>query len=77
MELLNTWAIVVVLSFLNTPDYESHYQKKLFNNEVMCQDFLHENRMELEHDLIHIFDTQPEHLITINLQCKIIKGEPL
>lgn len=75
MELLNIWAVTVVLSFLNAPDYESHYQKVTFNNQESCKSFLYENRIDLEHDLIHVFENQPEHLIKIEFDCNIIKGE--
>lgn len=75
MELLNIWAVTVVLSFLNAPDYESHYQKVTFNNQEMCENFLYENRIDLKHDLIHVFDVQKEHLIEITFTCKIVKGE--
>tara|TARA_B100000902_G_C26637933_1_gene587662 strand:+ start:161 stop:394 length:234 start_codon:yes stop_codon:yes gene_type:complete len=75
MELLSIWAVTVVLSFSNAPDYESEYQRVTFNNENSCQEFLHENRIILEHDLIHVFETQKEKLIKINFDCEIIKGE--
>ena len=75
MELLSIWAVTVVLSFYNAPDYESTYQRVTFNNENSCQEFLHENRIILEHDLIHVFETQKEKLINIKFDCEIIKGE--
>tara|TARA_B100000035_G_scaffold152376_1_gene129796 strand:- start:77 stop:310 length:234 start_codon:yes stop_codon:yes gene_type:complete len=75
MELLNIWVVTVVLSFLNAPDYKSTYQKVKFNSENLCQEFLHDNLIILEHDLIHVFETQKEELIKINFDCEIIKGE--
>jgi hypothetical protein len=77
MELLNIWAIAVVLSFVNAPDIESHYKKVTFNNQQMCEHFLYENNITLRHELIHVFETQPERLVKINFNCQIIKGEPV
>ena len=70
MELLNIWAIAVVLSFINAPDVESHYKRVTFNSQQSCENFLYENTIELQHDLIHVFETQPEHLVEINFKCK-------
>ena len=75
MELLNIWAVTVLLSFSNSPSYESHYQAVTFNNEASCNEFLHNNRIELKHDLIHVFEQQKEHLIKVEFKCDIIKGE--
>ena len=63
MELLNLWVVTVLLSFSNSPSYESHYQAVTFNNEASCKEFLHHNRIELKHDLIHVFEQQKEHFI--------------
>lgn len=75
MELLNLWAVGVLLTFLNAPALESHYQKVTFNNKNSCEIFLKENRMMLQHDLIHVFENKREKLININFNCQIIKGE--
>lgn len=75
MELLNIWVVAVVLSFSNAPHYESHYQLVTFNSERVCESFLKEKKIELSHELIHIFDSQPEILIDINLNCKILEGD--
>ena len=75
MELLNIWAVTVLLTFSNSPSYESHYQAVTFNNEASCEEFLHHNRIELKHDLIHVFEQQKEHLIKVEFKCDIIKGE--
>ena len=75
MELLNIWAVTVLLSFSNSPSYESHYQRVTFNNEASCTEFLNHNRIELKHELIHVFEQQKEHLIKVEFKCDIIKGE--
>jgi len=51
------------------------YQKVRFNNEDSCKVFLKDNSIDLKHDLIHVFENQPEHLLQINFKCKMIKGE--
>tara|TARA_Y100000768_G_C23582470_1_gene497815 strand:+ start:61 stop:294 length:234 start_codon:yes stop_codon:yes gene_type:complete len=75
MELLNIWVISVILSFSNSPDYQSHYQVVTFNSQNGCQEFLDDKRIELEHDLIHVFENQPEKLIKINFNCEILEGD--
>ena len=75
MELLNIWVVSVILSFSNSPNYESHYQVVTFNNQNSCEDFLIDKRIELKHDLIHVFENQPENLIKIDFQCEILEGD--
>ena len=75
MELLNIWVVAVLLSFSDAPNYESHYQAVTFNNESSCNNFLSKKKIVLSHDLIHIFETQPNNLTDIQFQCVILKGE--
>ena len=75
MELLNLWVVSVLLTFTDIPAYESHYQKVTFNNEDSCNEFLEEQRMNLAHDLIHIFEQTDKNLKGIKLTCQILKGD--
>ena len=52
-----------------------HYQKVTFNNEDSCNEFLEEQRMNLAHDLIHIFEQTDKNLKGIKLTCQILKGD--